>query len=813
MSSPLPLPGALHPVNPFPGLRPYEASETHLFFGRDAQVDALLRRLHGARLLAVVGTSGCGKSSLVRAGLLPALAGGYLADVGSRWRIAVLRPGTDPIDRLAHALAPDGGPDEVAQVETTLRRSSLGLIEAVRLSPAAAGDATLVVVDQFEELFRFQATDADPAEAAAFVKLLLEASAQRELPIYVLITMRSDFLGDCAQYHGLPEALNEGQYLVPQMTRDQRREAVAGPAAIAGAAATPRLMQRVLNDAGDDPQALPVLQHALTRTFARWLAAGGEGPLDLEQYQGAGGMADALDRHADEVFDALPDAERPVAERVFRALTERDASGRERRRPARLRALFAVTGAATEQERSHVRSVVRTFAAPGSGFLSVSRAPDAEEDDAVVDITHESLIRAWTQLRVWVRDEALSAEWFKRIVRSAELHARQEEGHWRDPGLAFAIAVGERNHWNADWASQYGGGFDAAMRFLHASTRAQDEERKTEKARAAEVRQTQEQALRTRRLAALAGAGVLVFAALAGVAWIGWSRAKALNLAEDRLQETLALRREAVAQRSALLKEQRELVTQVESLQKDGEQLATVVRTRVPVAARPADLIARALRVDDRTADRLGLVDRKRPFGPGFSVSGESSGIGSACCLVQRGGRHYLLGLTLVFGTREGASVLQPGTGSPDSAPVARLAFAGKDPLTSAALAELLPGIQFDPRLVVTNRPFAGTNETVAVGDDVHLLGRGSGYVSGDVLSVSASEIVTTGISTGGDAGAPVFDDAERLVGVLWSGADRRKGDRISRVIPIRRLLDEAGAALETSAATVTGAPPRARSN
>ena len=92
-------------------------------------------------------------------------------------------------------------------------------------------------------------------------------------------------------------------------------------------------------------------------------------------------------------------------------------------------------------------------------------------------------------------------------------------------------------------------------------------------------------------------------------------------------------------------------------------------------------------------------------------------------------------------------------------------------------------------------------------------LGRGSGYVSGDVLSVSASEIVTTGISTGGDAGAPVFDDAERLVGVLWSGADRRKGDRISRVIPIRRLLDEAGAALETSAATVTGAPPGARRN
>ena len=250
MSNPLPLPGALHPVNPFPGLRPYEASETHLFFGRDAQVDALLRRLGSARLLAVVGTSGCGKSSLVRAGLLPALAGGYLAEVGSRWRIALMRPGTDPIDRLAHALALDGGPDEVAQVETTLRRSSLGLIEAVRVSPAA-DDATLVVVDQFEELFRFQETDADPAEAAAFVKLLLEAAAQRELPIYVLITMRSDFLGDCAQFQGLPEAINDGQYLIPRMTRDERRFAITGPVGVTRGKISEPLVNRLMNDVGD----------------------------------------------------------------------------------------------------------------------------------------------------------------------------------------------------------------------------------------------------------------------------------------------------------------------------------------------------------------------------------------------------------------------------------------------------------------------------------------------------------------------------------------------------------------------------------
>jgi hypothetical protein len=199
-------------VHPFPGLRPFEADEEHLFFGREGQSEEILRRLRQHRFPAVVGSSGSGKSSLIRAGLLPYLYGGFLADGSSHWRVAIFRPGGNPIGNLAAALndpsvlgKPTAGADAAREdamlLEVSLRRGSLGLVEVVRLARLPERDQVLVVVDQFEELFRFANATDKPSrdeDAAAFVKLLLEASSQRDIPIYVVLTMRSDFIGDCA---------------------------------------------------------------------------------------------------------------------------------------------------------------------------------------------------------------------------------------------------------------------------------------------------------------------------------------------------------------------------------------------------------------------------------------------------------------------------------------------------------------------------------------------------------------------------------------------------------------------------------------
>src|SRR3954468_11305949 len=178
--------------NPFPGLRPFETDEYRLFFGREGQSDALLERLERSRFLAVVGTSGSGKSSLVRAGLLPALRGGMMAGAGAGWRVAVARPGHDPLGNLARSLAEEGvlasacvgfqQEEREAVIEATLGGGSLGLVDATRAARLGA-EKLLVVIDQFEELFRFRAarTAAAEDEAFAFVKLLLEAARQRDV--------------------------------------------------------------------------------------------------------------------------------------------------------------------------------------------------------------------------------------------------------------------------------------------------------------------------------------------------------------------------------------------------------------------------------------------------------------------------------------------------------------------------------------------------------------------------------------------------------------------------------------------------------
>ena len=510
-------------INPFPGLRPFEFDESQLFFGRNGQSEQLIAKLSGTRFLAVVGTSGSGKSSLVRAGLMPALYSGFMPGAGSGWRMAVMRPGNDPLGNLAQALNEPGvfGSDDeanralqIAITEATLRRGSRGLVEAVRQANLPTTENLLVVADQFEELFRveqgareFERED----DRAAFVKLLLEAKHQREEGpnIYVVLTMRSDYLGDCAQFWDLPEAINEGQYLIPRLTREQRREAITGPIFVGGAEATPRLINRLLNDVGDDPDQLPILQHALMRTWDEWqekrlrVKVGGlerwhreahvGEALDLCCYEAIGGMADALSLHADEAFNELPDdRRRVVAEKVFKSLTEKGPDNREIRRPATLAALCAVAGA----NEAEVKQVIETFRAPGRSFLMppVGKNLTAE---SLIDISHESLMRNWQRLNEWVEDEAKSARIYRRLAETAGLYLKGEAGLWRDPDLQLALDWQTVARPNQHWAERYDKGYEAAIAFLEksAAQRAADLE-------AAERRQREEAERVKRELAA-----------------------------------------------------------------------------------------------------------------------------------------------------------------------------------------------------------------------------------------------------------------------------------------------------------------------
>jgi hypothetical protein len=225
---------------PYPGLRPFEPHEAEIFFGRETHTDRLLEILQRERFLAVLGPSGAGKSSLVRAGLLPGLAAGWLGGA-SDWRIAILRPGERPFRRLAEELVRSGalGPTSLPGIEAELRRGPLGLAHLVadarRGETGAPPFKLLVLVDQFEEIFRYaQAGGTEADESEAFVNLLLASRAEPEAGIYVALTMRTDFLGHCVRFLELPEAINRAQYLTPRLTRAEIERAITGPALVFG---------------------------------------------------------------------------------------------------------------------------------------------------------------------------------------------------------------------------------------------------------------------------------------------------------------------------------------------------------------------------------------------------------------------------------------------------------------------------------------------------------------------------------------------------------------------------------------------------
>jgi hypothetical protein len=476
--------------NPFPGLRSFDFGEQYLFFGREGQSEELLARLRKSCFLSVVGTSGSGKSSLIRAGLLPDLYGGYMTGAGTHWRVAIFRPMDDPIGNMARALnKPDvlqTDPAAIADqarsdilLEVTLRRSGLGLVEAARLAGLPANENLLVVVDQFEELFRFADTAKSVSQsddAAAFVKLLLEASRQTEFPIYVVITMRSDFIGDCARFSDLAETVTTGMYLIPRMTREQRRRAIEEPVAVGGGAITPRLVNRLLNEAGDNPDQLPILQHALMRTWEQWLARTSNvldfkaDPMDLADFDAIGGLQCALSNHADEAYQSLPDKRhREIARRMFQSLTEKGTDNRAIRRPTRVSEIMARSRAALPE----VLGTIETFRKAGRSFLTPLE-PVQLNDDSVIDISHESLIRGWKSLTDWVDQESESADIFRRLAQTAELHSHQRADLYHDPELQIALDVMAKENWNEEWALRYHRGFKPAMAFLEESRRMRD---------------------------------------------------------------------------------------------------------------------------------------------------------------------------------------------------------------------------------------------------------------------------------------------------------------------------------------------------
>ena len=464
--------------NPFPGLRPFTVNENHLFFGREKHSEIILEYLARNRFVAVTGASGSGKSSLIYCGLIPILYGGFITDAGSNWKIITTRPGNSPVENLATALLNNelnrnsGGNNLIDwQINyTILRRSSYGLIDAIRQMNFTKGENILLIIDQFEELFRYIESRKDTTtinETEAYIKLIVNAVQQSELPIYAVLTMRSDFIGDCSHFQELASLINKSEFLVPQMTREDFKEAILGPLTVAKAEIDPQLLQHILNGIENKTDQLPVLQHAVMRTWEFWARYNDPGtPVKMRDYEAAGKMENALSMHANEAYEELTEEGQYICRVLFKSLTMKGSDNKGIRHPASIRNIAEIAAVPDEK----VIEVVEKFRAKGKSFLTPGEGIKIDSD-TVIDISHESLMRIWDKLKIWVEEEFSSVQMYHRLSEAATLYQNGKTGLWRPPDLHLALNWKKTQKPTLAWAKKYNPAFEKAMVFLDASER------------------------------------------------------------------------------------------------------------------------------------------------------------------------------------------------------------------------------------------------------------------------------------------------------------------------------------------------------
>lgn len=573
-------------VAPYPGLRSFRRDEANIFFGRDEQVDDLLDRLSESRLLAVTGESGCGKSSLVRAGLIPALEAGFLSSAKASWRVAeVLHPGERPMQRLAAALLKavgvgPGSDESVAIAAAKLRRGPLGVSHFLNEHPLPIDTELLILIDQFEELIRYRdSIDAD--EADAFVALILR-TVVTSLPVRVVLTLRTDYLGECAVFRGLPEALSRSQYLTPRLTREQLSQAIRSPARVFGGEVDDALTNHLINEVGRCQDQLPIVQHALMwmwtrRSPKRETTSDGESSptLTLSDYDDIGSLGKALSSHADQVYLRLTTEQRGTARRLFCGLWDGNADA-DSRQPRRLDEALAIIGAQTSL--GELRAVADAFRAPEHCFLlPLAATPPAATVplavDDVLDVSHESLFRHWATLEEWTRQEARDAEDYRDFRNRASGHRSGERGLLIGADLQAAADWLARVRPNSAWARQYSSSaedFEATLAFIQ---RSQQEECARETARRQVDLDNQRLVERRRRLRiALMSLAVAALAVMPmGIFWV---------LAEGRRRELEAF--DAASAKAAMQEPQRALQIVLASRhlqhEKPGESVQATVR-------------------------------------------------------------------------------------------------------------------------------------------------------------------------------------------------------------------------------------------
>ena len=481
-------PGAGHRVArwargcPYRGLLPFGESDAEVFYGRERLAAELAvklaARVSRGGMVVVTGASGSGKSSLLRAGLLPILARGQQVPGSDRWPRIVMTPTKDPLTELAARLAAVGGPDAVAvrsglarhpdQAHLAIRSAVLAVAARRDEQPPPSGDSgarLVLIVDQFEQIFTLNPDLDGEAIQQAFITALCSAASDpvgpgQVPPALVVLAVRGDFWDQCAAVPELVSALQDGQFVVGPMTESELRVAITGPAEAAGLRIDPALTDTILGDlraAGEDRSAgvLPLLSQAMALT---WEEREGD-RLTSHGYAQAGGVSRAVQTGADRAYGALPAGQQAIAPDMLRSMTVARRDGGLARRPVTRDDLYAgLPGAA----RSDINAVLDAFAAERLTVLDGDRA----------QLSHDVLLRAWPRLRGWLEEDQASWIFYGQLADAADAwHDSHDDPSFLYRGAQLTALQQAVTRWSADPA-RYPVLTGTQRNFLQASGRA-----------------------------------------------------------------------------------------------------------------------------------------------------------------------------------------------------------------------------------------------------------------------------------------------------------------------------------------------------
>jgi energy-coupling factor transporter ATP-binding protein EcfA2 len=449
-------------IVPYRGLQIFDVEHAPFFFGREALTEWIIETLRSQlsqiqanRFLAIIGPSGSGKSSLVRAGVITALRQGMLSG-SEKWPIVIFKPGPDPIESLAIALKRNEfiGADisDVGDLKRRLAKDidRLHLQSRLSLSGQQAPKRLMVVVDQFEEVF---ALCQDERLRQAFINSILYAAADAIGQTIVLITMRADFYGRCAVYDDLSSSLSDHQILIGPMSDHELRDAIVRPAQLAGCEFESGLAEMLIQDVKGEAGSLPLLEYALAQLWDKR-----EGRhLTLKAYISMGKLEGALEQRANEIYGSLNTSEQDICKQIFLRLTKPgEGTGDTKRRAYRNEIAY---NGSTEK-------VIKIL----TDERLITTEGKTEEEESILEVSHEALIRGWSKLKKWIEENRDGLRIQARLIEVAREWDR--EGRTNPEDFVYR---GARLFELEEWVNKYGAKLsDLEREFLDISINARD---------------------------------------------------------------------------------------------------------------------------------------------------------------------------------------------------------------------------------------------------------------------------------------------------------------------------------------------------